>query len=101
MTRTARDPVLFGGGQLAFATLEEVMAGKRSQVRFAVGSPSGPRASVWRLWTQRSDVYMAVRSIGGIQKVSLHEDGNCFLAFTREHVAQGSPFLSPGESGVS
>lgn len=71
---------------------------KRFVVRFAVGSPAGPRSGVWRLWTGtgRSDVYIAARTLGGVVKVSLHESGEWHHAFTKEYAAdRGSPLLHP------
>ena len=61
---------------------------KRSVVRFAVGSSTGPRSGVWRLWTSiagRSDVYIAARTLGGVVKVGLHESGEWHHAFTTEY----------------
>jgi len=51
----------------------EVRAG--GTIRFAVGSPTGLRSSTWRIWSAKhtKDVYLAARSIAGLQKVSLHE----------------------------
>jgi hypothetical protein len=45
--------------------------------RLAVGKP-GSRSAVWRVWANRkkSDVYVAVRNLAGLQKFSLHESGD-------------------------
>src|SRR5215211_480335 len=53
-------------------------------VRFGVGDADGPRSAMWRLWTQKGtcDVYIAARTLGGVQKVSLHESGVWRFAFT-------------------
>ena len=61
------------------------MAGKRFDFRFAVGSPNGPRSSVWAIWSRNSQVYAAHRSMGGIQKFSFHTPTLCLHAFTSEH----------------
>lgn len=55
-------------------------------VRFAVGGPNEPRSFVWRIWTGKgtSDVYVAIRALGGVLKVSLHESGVWRYAFTKE-----------------
>jgi hypothetical protein len=66
-------------------------------VRFAVGRPDGPRGSVWRLWTRKSDVYISAWALTRIQKVSLHKSGLWRQAFTAEHVSAGSPFVAPDE----
>jgi hypothetical protein len=57
-------------------------------LRFAVGSPTGPRSRTWRLWVpkQKSDVYISSRSLGGSVKVSLHEPGPSRFALTSEWV---------------
>jgi hypothetical protein len=53
------------------------LAGSGGTLRVAVGMP-GRRSGVWRIWANRSksDVYVAARSIAGIQKFSLHESGD-------------------------
>jgi hypothetical protein len=61
------------------------MAGKRFEIRLAVGSPHGPRSSVWLFWSRNSEVYAAHRSMGGIQKFSFHTPTLCRHAFTKEH----------------
>ncbi len=58
----------------------------RSILRWAVGTPDGLRSSVWRIWGNvKGDVYVAVRSLGGITKVSFHRDGKCQVGFTSEY----------------
>lgn len=55
--------------------------------RFAVGSSTLPRSSLWRVWTSKppkSDVYIAVRHLAGILKISLHESGVWRAAFTSQ-----------------
>jgi hypothetical protein len=53
------------------------LKGSGGTIRVAVGRP-GRRSGVWRIWANRgkSDVYVAARSIAGIQKFSLHESGD-------------------------
>jgi hypothetical protein len=43
-------------------------------VRFAVGTPTGRRSSIYRLWTSKNsvDAYLAVRVVAGTQKISFH-----------------------------
>lgn len=61
------------------------ITGKIFPGRFAVGSPSGLRSSVWRVWNNDNDVYFTVRALGGIKKVSLHESGQYQFSFTSEY----------------
>ena len=65
-------------------------------LRFAVGSPMGPRSRTWRLWVpkQKSDVYISGRSLANSVKVSLHEPGPSRFALTNDWVAQTS-FQAP------
>ena len=57
-------------------------------LRFAVGSPTGPRSRTWRLWVPKlkNDVYISGRSLGSSVKVSLHEPGPSRFALTSEWV---------------
>lgn len=59
--------------------------------RFAIGAAEGPRSSGWHIFTSKhtSDVYVARRASGGIDKFSFHESGICRWAFTKEHGAPG------------
>jgi hypothetical protein len=57
-------------------------------IRFAVGSPNGPRGSIWRLWAKRNDVYIAARDLGRDFKASLHEFGGWREGLTAEHAAK-------------
>src|SRR5882724_6402986 len=52
------------------------MTSRRNVIRFAVGSPDGPRSSIWRVWTERDgSTYVSVRKIAGSFKASLHPHG--------------------------
>jgi hypothetical protein len=65
--------------------------GKRDQVlRFAVGTPDGPRSGTWRLWVPRgkSDTYLSRRTVGRNWKVSLHNPGPWQLALTSEYLVR-------------
>jgi hypothetical protein len=44
-------------------------------LRVVVGTEFGPRSAVWRIWTQKNEVYVAPRSLGGEIKTSLHASG--------------------------
>jgi hypothetical protein len=74
----------------------EVQAG--GTIRFAVGSPTGLRSSTWRIWSAKhtKDVYLAARSIAGLQKVSLHETRSWSHSFVSDERAK--PFVTPGSS---
>lgn len=62
------------------------MSKNRFDLRFVVGSPNGPRSSEWAVWSRKSDVYVASRTLGGIQKFSFHPPNLCRHALTKEHV---------------
>lgn len=52
--------------------------------RVAVGAATGPQSGVWRFWTWNDDVYVALRSIGHVLKVSLHQSGVWQAGLTSE-----------------
>jgi len=65
---------------------------KRFDIRFCVNNNKGGRSSIWRLWTLRNDVYLSVRSLGGIFKASLHESGQWQCSFSSTYIANtGTP----------
>lgn len=65
-------------------------------LRFAVGSPEGPRSRCWRIWVPRgrSDLYVSGRTLGNAVKVSLHEPGPARMALTK-HWVKRTGFVSP------
>lgn len=70
----------------------EVLRGPGGTIRFAVGEPSR-HAAVWKVWAtpKNSSVYVAIRSIGGYQKISLHQnaDGSDWrVQWTAEHMRE-------------
>jgi hypothetical protein len=68
---------------------------KNEQVlRFAVGTDVGPRSAVWRIWTNRDDVYVQSNYSGGAIKTSLHASGRFRHAFSEE---EASRWVSDGE----
>jgi hypothetical protein len=63
----------------------------RNVLRWAIGSPDGPRSSAWRLWGEKKgDLYVAVRSLGAATKASFHRDGKCQVGFTNEYAVTAS-----------
>ena len=72
------------------------MPAREQVLRFAVGSPDGPRSRTWRLWVppRKSDVYVSSRRVANSAKVSLHEPGPARFALTREFVRMSS-FKAP------
>lgn len=63
-----------------------VNAATGGAIRWAVGSRHGPRSGTWRVWNnKKGDLYLAVRSLGGIVKTSFHRDGRCQTGLTQEH----------------
>ncbi len=55
------------------------------------------QSGVWRLWTHGDDVYISLRDLTKVKKVSLHPSGRWRNAWAEEHVAKGSPFVAPGQ----
>jgi hypothetical protein len=57
---------------------------KRLNMRLAVGSPEGPRSAIWRIVSQKEDIYV---STGGraTAKLSFHGSGICRDAFNQEY----------------
>jgi hypothetical protein len=71
------------------------MASKESQtLRVVVGTEFGPRSAVWRIWTQKNEVYVAPRSLAGEIKTSLHASGRWRHGFTD---TARSPFVPAGD----
>jgi hypothetical protein len=67
-----------------------VLPGPGGTIRFAVGE-ADRHAAVWRVWARpkNSSVYVAIRSIGRYQKVSLHQSSqgsDWRFQWTAEHV---------------
>ena len=61
--------------------------------RFGVGDPGGARSSEWVVFWQsnKSDVYLATRTLGDTLRVSLHERGLCFV-----RAPDAGKWMSPG-----
>jgi hypothetical protein len=55
-------------------------------LRFGVRRSDGYVSGHWRIWvTRHGDVYLAIRTMAGIEKYSFHRSGICRSAFTSEH----------------
>jgi len=53
-----------------------------SALRFAVGTPDGPRSSTWRVWVgDDGSAFVSTRTLGGNLRVSLHASGRWRIAF--------------------
>lgn len=50
------------------------------EIRFAVGKRDDLRSSVWRLWGNKDDLFLAARSQAGQTKISFHASGICRFA---------------------
>ena len=58
---------------------------RKLDIRFAVRRSDAYQSNIWRAWSWRSDVYVAMRSMAAIKKISFHELGICRDAFTEQH----------------
>lgn len=56
-------------------------------LRFGISDGSGRRAATWKLWTEtggnKSEVYLACRSLGGTLKASLHGSGKWHISYSQ------------------
>ncbi|NCS36270.1 MAG: hypothetical protein GPJ14_19380 [Microcystis aeruginosa G11-01] len=59
--------------------------------RFAFSSFDSLYSSIWRLWSQGNDIYVASRAIAGDIKTSLHESGMCQTSFTSQFMDSNHP----------
>jgi len=51
-----------------------------NQIRFAVGDKTDIRSSVWKLWGQKDELYLASRNLAGQIKISFHKSGIARIA---------------------
>ena len=80
--------------RLELARKAERMRKRIRGARFAVGSTDGPRGSVWRIWVNGNDVYVAARVAASEMKVSLHASGKWRSAFTERHVQREDALIA-------
>lgn len=68
----------------------KTIPGPGGELRFAVGSPDGPRSARWKLWAppHKNDVYLAYRAAGRYVKVSLHQSGDWRFQFISADIAR-------------
>jgi hypothetical protein len=76
---------------------------KKNAASVAIGDDHGLWSGVWRIWSHKHDVYVAVRSLVGEFKTSLHLAGDPGRAFRSGFVteAQSAHFRGPGDRVVS
>ena len=55
------------------------------QIRIVVGTAIGPRGTIWRIWSQKNEVYAAHQANAHIDKLSFHSSGICRRAFTQSY----------------
>jgi hypothetical protein len=67
---------------------------ERQTLRVVVGTEFGPRSGVWRIWTEKNEIYVAPRSLVGEIKTSLHSSGKWRHGFAR---TARSPFVPSGD----
>lgn len=64
----------------------------KKELRFCIGEPKGHHSTTWKIWVNRSDVYLSSRMLASDIKVSLHESGECQYSHTSESFAhRGKP----------
>lgn len=70
------------------------------RIRFAFTIPSGPQegwtCGGWRVWTHNNDLYITTKDLGGMWKVSLHDEVAWRVAMTKEH-ANTPGVVVPGD----
>lgn len=68
----------------------------RERIRFCFSIPDGVNAGLscvgWRVWTNRDDIYITSKGLGGKWKVSLHGDDVWRMAATKEFIEAGGDF---------
>lgn len=58
---------------------------EKLNLRLAVVGTSGARSSVWRIWSNKNDIYAASRGLAHVEKFSFHASGICRHAFTKQY----------------
>jgi hypothetical protein len=52
------------------------------EFRFCVCEATGERSTVWKIWVNKSDIYILTRMMGSDAKISLHASGHCQFSMT-------------------
>ena len=61
------------------------------EIRFAVGERGDQLSPVWKIWSNKNDVYLTARTLGGFFKISLHWPDYWAAATTKESGAEILP----------
>jgi hypothetical protein len=74
----------------------------KHKVYVAIAKGNKLLSGLWRIWSHKQDVYVAIRSLGGTFKTSLHLAGAPNRAFRSAFVteAQSARFRGPGDRVV-
>jgi len=59
----------------------------RHEFRFSVGKPNQRRSTVWKVFSNKNDIYICSRMMGPDMKISLHETGKYQWSMTSAWVA--------------
>jgi len=59
----------------------------KDRFRFEVGTSGKYYSAAWFAHGKKNGYYVGARDFGGSMKISLHDDWNCRLAFTKEGMA--------------
>lgn len=54
----------------------QIIPPDRDVIRFGMGWGRDAVSPLWRIWVRGDEVYLAVRDVSGISKISLHSNGN-------------------------
>lgn len=58
------------------------MSKPKNTFRFAVANSLGECSSIWRVWSDKNEIYASFGKFGDKYKASFHSDGNHFLGIT-------------------
>jgi len=61
---------------------------ERLNIRFGVKDQKENTSGIWRVWSNKNDVYFSPRNIAGALKFSFHESQSCRFAITQEHITK-------------
>src|SRR4051794_7072473 len=82
------------------------MAKSDQVLRFAIGSPDGPRTAVYRVWAPKSspnmneDVYLTLWRMGNEFRISLHGERENLPAVAHQAVTKGTRDLAGLDSRI-